>query len=72
MTYNPDTGRIRCGVCGSRGLDRSYYTYTRIRKKRITHICSICIDNGAYWCPACEDVHAGRDECPQSELPLNV
>ena len=71
MSYNPDTGRIRCDVCGKERPVPRYYTYLRAGGNVIRHICQACKAGGAYWCQTCQDVHGSPDKCSQRPLPLD-
>lgn len=68
MSYNPDTGRIRCDVCESDDLTRTYYGYHRTTPPGERHICKVCLTGGAYWCDRCEAIHDAPGKCPQPEL----
>ena len=68
MSYNLHNGGIHCDVCGSEWMDRRYQAYGRRGNGKVKHVCLPCLGRGAYWCSACQDVHASQNECPQSPL----
>jgi hypothetical protein len=71
MSYNPDTGHVRCDVCGLEHPVQRYYTYLRVGSNVVRHICLTCKASGAYWCQDCQDRHRLPGTCPQRRLPLD-
>jgi hypothetical protein len=70
MSYDPETHRRYCDICGGEYPFVELMSYERGPGHGVQHICNDCRDAGAYWCIACDSVHASLDKCPQGRRPL--